>query len=406
MKKKIAVLMIFAFIFLSAQSIASLAEKISADDDAYLGDENAEITIIEFVDYQCLFCRRFYTQTFPQLVQNYVNTNEVKFVVRDFPLRFHPSAQVSSEATECAKEQGKFWDMHNKIFDEQNEQGQETIQFTKEDVKNWAAEIGLDTTRFNECLDSNRYKTEVEKDSKDGTVYGVQGTPHFFITKGGLTKEIVGSQYYSEFEKVINELKISDEDEPESNEYTFTVENKVFKLKIVKESEEGPMFVITGTDGFLSKAYVKDKTNNIFKAEWYYGTKSYNIVIDIERERLTVEPVGWVTEPQLPTYPIPQEEDDKPTCSGCEYDNQCFSVGLRIADIEGSSYCDKDGNIKLKKADDEQCQNDFECVSNSCGNGICQNFNERIEGIEEELREQRSILQRILDFFSRLFGSE
>jgi len=403
MKKKIAVLMIFALIFLSIQSIASVAEKVSSDDDSFLGDEEAEITIIEFVDYQCHFCRRFYTQTFPQLLGNYVNKNEVKFVVRDFPLSFHPSAQGASEATECAKEQGRFWAMHNKIFDEQNEQSQETVQFTADDIKSWAADLGLDTTKFNECMDSNKYKTEVEKDYSDGLTYGIQGTPHFFITKGNLTKEIVGAQYYSEFEKVINELK-ADKDEPESEEYTFTVENTAFKLKLIKESDEGPKFVITGTDGFLSKAYVKDTTNNVFKAEWYYGTKSYNIAFDIEREQLTVEPVGWVTEPQLPTYPIPQE-DEKPKCSGCEYDNQCFSVGLRIAGMEGSSYCDKDGNIKLQKADDEQCQNDFECVSNSCGNGICQNFNERIEGIEEELREQRTILQRILDFFSRLFGS-
>lgn len=167
--------------------------EVSADDDAVKGSPNAPVTIIEFSDFECPFCTRFYQQTLPSIEKNYINTGKVKFVYRDFPLGFHANAQKAAEAAECAAEQGKFWEMHNKIFDG-GELGVATL-------KQYATELGLDTSAFSECLDSGQMTSEVQKDFNDGKNYGVSGTPTFFIN--GI--EIVGAQPYSVFEQAIEQ---------------------------------------------------------------------------------------------------------------------------------------------------------------------------------------------------------
>ena len=180
--------------------------KVSLDDDAVLGDANAPVTIVEFSDYQCPFCRRSYTQVYPLLKENFINKGIVKFVFRDFPLSsIHPSALLAAEAAECADDQGKYWEMHDKIFDEENKLGQGTVQFTKEDLKKWASELGLKTEDFNSCLDSEKYAKEVENDFNDGNSYGVSGTPTYFVgnNKNGY-KIIGGAQPYQVFEQAIN----------------------------------------------------------------------------------------------------------------------------------------------------------------------------------------------------------
>lgn len=175
---------------------------VSADDDAVLGDSNALITLIEFSDFQCPFCRKFYKETLPQIKKEYILTGKAKLVYRDFPLtQIHPGATPAAEGTECAKEQGKFWEMHDMIFDEQEKQGSGTVQFTADDVKTWAAKIDLDTTKFNQCLDSGKYRQEVEKDLADGSVAGVNGTPATFIN-GRL---ISGAQPFAAFKVIIDE---------------------------------------------------------------------------------------------------------------------------------------------------------------------------------------------------------
>ncbi|MEK6974611.1 MAG: DsbA family protein [Nanoarchaeota archaeon] len=168
--------------------------KVSADDDPYLGNKNAPVTIIEFSDFQCPYCTRFHEQTFPELKKNYIDTGKVKFVYRDFPLSFHQYAEKASEASECADEQGKFWQYHEKLFDNQDNIGTSSL-------KQYAKDIGLDASKFNECLDSGKMKDEVSNDLKDGASYGAQGTPAFFIN-GEL---IDGAQPFEAFEAIIQE---------------------------------------------------------------------------------------------------------------------------------------------------------------------------------------------------------
>jgi protein-disulfide isomerase len=175
---------------------------VSADDDAALGNPNAPVTIIEFSDFQCPFCRKFWKETLPQIKKDYLLTGKAKFVYRDFPLvQIHPGATPAAEGAECAEEQGKFWEMHDAIFEEQGKQGSGTIQFTADDVKKWAAKIGLNTSKFNQCLDSGKYKQEVDKDMADGSAAGVTGTPAVFVN-GRL---IVGAQPFAAFKAVIDE---------------------------------------------------------------------------------------------------------------------------------------------------------------------------------------------------------
>jgi len=110
---------------------------VSTDDDAYLGEADAPVVLIEFSDYQCLYCRNFWRDTLPMIKSEYINTGKVRFVYRDLPLSVHPAAIPAAQATECAEEQGMFWEMHDKIFSEQDKAGPGTIQFDAENIRSW-----------------------------------------------------------------------------------------------------------------------------------------------------------------------------------------------------------------------------------------------------------------------------
>ncbi|WKZ27228.1 MAG: DsbA family protein [Candidatus Paceibacterota bacterium] len=176
--------------------------KVSVDDDAILGDTKAPVTIIEFSDYQCPFCRAFWRETYPRLKKDFIETGKVRLVFRDFPLSSHPAAIPAAHASECAEEQGKFWEMHDIIFAEQDAKGVGTVSFSSDDLKRWAGKIGLKQNEFNACLDSGKYNEEIAKDLKDGVASGVSGTPSFFIN-GNL---LVGAQPYETFQAAIEQI--------------------------------------------------------------------------------------------------------------------------------------------------------------------------------------------------------
>jgi len=170
---------------------------VSADDDPVKGSKTAKVTIVEFGDFQCPYCGVFAKQVLPELEKNYIKTEKAKFVYRDLPLSFHQNAQKAAEAAECADEQGKFWDYHDKLFE-----NQKVLDETS--LKQYAKDLGLDTAKFGSCLDSGKMASEVKKDLADGTKYGVGGTPMFFINGTPLE----GAQPFSAFEQVIEqELK-------------------------------------------------------------------------------------------------------------------------------------------------------------------------------------------------------
>lgn len=166
-----------------------------------LGDKDAKVTLIEFSDFQCPFCRSLYTNVIKQLKKEYIDTGKVKLAYRYYPLDFHPAAQKSAEAAECANDQSKFWEFHDKVYDEQEKKGQGTVQYTVEEIKQWAAEIGINAEQFNTCLDSGKYAAKVTEDLTAGQQAGVQGTPATFVN-GQL---VSGAQPYATFKAMIDE---------------------------------------------------------------------------------------------------------------------------------------------------------------------------------------------------------
>lgn len=168
------------------------------------GQANAPVTMVEYSDFQCPWCRIFYTQTLKQIEDNYVKTGKVRFVYKHFPIPQlgHELAEKYAEASECASEQGKFWEMHNKIFDEQNKKGQSTIHdYTVDDMKKWAGEIGLDAAKFNTCLDSGQKASTVSQDHNEGVANGVGGTPTIFINGQQVGR---GAEPYPVFQAAID----------------------------------------------------------------------------------------------------------------------------------------------------------------------------------------------------------
>lgn len=177
---------------LAAIPISDQPANIVSDDDASLGRKDAPITIVEFADFQCPYSREA-SFTMRELALKY--PEKINYIYRDFPLsEVHPLAQKAAEASECAADQGKFWEYHDKLFQNQSDLSQERFY-------QFAAELNLNTSFFRSCLDSGTYKKEVETDYQEGLQAGVRGTPTFFINgnriQGAIPKDI--------FEKIIGE---------------------------------------------------------------------------------------------------------------------------------------------------------------------------------------------------------
>lgn len=143
------------------------------DSEYVKGNPDATIEIIEYSDFECPFCLR-HNKNMDILFDEY--KDKAKFVFRHFPLSFHPEAQKAAEAAECAGEQGKFWEMHDAIF-EANEAEVMSVEKWKENAKN----LGLDQAQFNDCLDSGKYEEKITQDMMEGQASGVEGTPGTFI---------------------------------------------------------------------------------------------------------------------------------------------------------------------------------------------------------------------------------
>jgi len=163
-------------------------------DDVILGDPNAPVTIIEYSDYQCPFCKRFFDETELQLRKDYIETGKVKMIYRDFPLPGHPYAMPAAEAANCAKDQGKFWAYHDLVF--KNHDNLNTIDYLK-----LAEELKMNTSDFKNCLDSKKYDQKIQNDYNLGSGIGVNGTPTFFVNG----KQVVGAQPYSAFKSAIDQ---------------------------------------------------------------------------------------------------------------------------------------------------------------------------------------------------------
>jgi len=180
--------------------------KVLLDDDPVKGNPNAPVTIVEFSDFQCPFCSRFFTQTLPALQENYIDTGKIKLVYRDFPLdSLHPNARPAHIAAECADEQGKFWEYHDVLFEKQSEWDRLSSADLSSQLNQYATSMGLESASFDSCLSSQSMADEVNADYLQAVQYGATGTPTFFIgnEKSGFIK-LVGAQPYSAFQAAID----------------------------------------------------------------------------------------------------------------------------------------------------------------------------------------------------------
>ena len=177
---------------------------VSIDDDPMKGDPGAPLTIVEFSDFQCPFCNRFYQETMPLLEQNYINTGKVNLVYRDMPLGIHANAVPAHIAAECAHDQNAFWEYHDILFERMNQWNKLNPADLELQLKAYAEELELDSS-FDTCIKSSSAAQEVQKDYSQAAGYGATGTPTFFVGNDdeGYVK-LSGAQPYSAFQSVID----------------------------------------------------------------------------------------------------------------------------------------------------------------------------------------------------------
>ena len=171
-------------------------------DPRGLGDPNAPIRVVEYSDFQCPFCARFVGDTAAQLRQAYIDTGKIYFTYRDFPLvDIHPGALLAAHVANCAAEQGSFWPMHDQLF-----QGTSAHSWGDGDVADfsifmsYAAGLRLDVGKVQECVQTNRYATQIETDFRDAAALGVRSTPTFIVNG----KLLVGAQPFEVWQSVLD----------------------------------------------------------------------------------------------------------------------------------------------------------------------------------------------------------
>ena len=161
------------------------------DADYIRGNKNAKVTLIEVSDFQCPFCQR-HVPTMEQILDEY--GDKVRIVYRHFPLSsIHPYAQKAAEASECAGEQGKFWEMHDVMFENQS-------ALDVNSLKDYAADLGLNASQFSSCLDDGKYAAKVRQQTQEATAAGITGTPGTFVN----SQLVKGAYPFDTFKQIID----------------------------------------------------------------------------------------------------------------------------------------------------------------------------------------------------------
>ncbi len=168
-----------------------------------IGRADAPVTVIEFTDYQCTYCKQFHSRTFADLKRNYIDTGKVRWVTRDLPLEIHPYALKAAEASLCAGDQGKYWELHEALLSSDAPPNDEVI-------KELVAGLSLDLQNFQTCLDSEKHKVEVQREAAEATTLQITHTPTFVVAKTARDKlhgtVILGAQPLATFQVAIETL--------------------------------------------------------------------------------------------------------------------------------------------------------------------------------------------------------
>jgi protein-disulfide isomerase len=155
----------------------------------YLGADNATITVVEFSDFECFYCGQFAREQFPLIKQRYIDTGEVRFAYKNFPLtQAHPEARLAAEAAMCVHAQGKFWEYNRVLYAHQD-------ALSAENLTAYASTLGLDMPSYNDCIANQLSVRAVDQDLTLGTNSGVTGTPTFFFNG----RRVLGALTIDEF---------------------------------------------------------------------------------------------------------------------------------------------------------------------------------------------------------------
>ena len=181
-------------------------ERVQVDlKGAYaMGKADAPVTMVAFVDYECPFCKRFDTQTLPGLKKKYIDTGRLRYVIRDLPLEFHKRALKASEATYCAAEQGKYWEMREKLITHSD-------RLDPDSLLEHGKAIGVNLEPFRQCLEGGKYAAGLAKGLDTARALGISGTPTFVVgrtARGDVLNgvKVVGAQASANFEREIDAL--------------------------------------------------------------------------------------------------------------------------------------------------------------------------------------------------------
>lgn len=172
---------------------------VTAGNLPTLGNKDAKVLVVEWADFQCPFCRRFFDEVEPQIKKNYIDTGKIRFAFRDFAF-LGTESNDAANAARCAADQNKFWEFHDYLYSHQGQENSGT--FSKDNLKQFGAALGLNTGKFNSCIDNDTHAKEVSDDVAAGRSAGVSGTPTSFVNG----TQLVGAQPYSAFKAAIDSV--------------------------------------------------------------------------------------------------------------------------------------------------------------------------------------------------------
>lgn len=178
-------------------NLSTIPTGLTDDGDPALGAADAPVTIVEYSDYQCPHCASFAQDTLADVIKNYVTAGDVRYIHRDAAILGEES-QWAAQAANCAADQEHFWEYHELLFERQGERN--SGAYSRDSLKQYADELGLDTEAFNECVDSNKYAQEVVQETQEAQERGVEGTPTFFVND----EVIPGNVPFEQMQEIID----------------------------------------------------------------------------------------------------------------------------------------------------------------------------------------------------------
>lgn len=188
------------------QALGMRSSTLSLGNAPSRGQADAPLVLVEFSDYECPFCIRHFTQTMPQIERDYIATGKLRYVFMDYPIdQLHPAALKAHEAARCAGEQGRFWEMHNRLFTPAGTHGPDQL-------KQLASQLGLDRTAFDACLDSGRMQAAVRESVDTAMGLGADGTPQMYLAVPNgdgtvrLIRSIRGAVPYPQLKQLIDSM--------------------------------------------------------------------------------------------------------------------------------------------------------------------------------------------------------